>query len=395
MINETHQDSESPRSGRRRWRLGTVALVIAVALALGLQIYSGIRTRVEAETNLQRVTDQAAVAVVDIVHPQVGAPTQEVILPGNMQAFTDTPIYARTSGYLQRWHVDIGARVKQGDLLAEIDTPEIDQQLRQARADLETAQANLNLAQITSDRWQFLLKSGAVSKQETDQAISDLHAKKAVVDSSGANVHRLEDLQSFEKVYAPFDGVITARSTDIGALIDAGAAPQSRELFHLAAIHTLRMYVAVPEVYSRAAQPGATVSLTLDEFPGQQFTGKLVRNANSIDPASRTLLIEVEVLNPTGRLLPGAYVSVHLKLPEVIHAVTIPANTLLFRSEGLRVGVVRNGLTQLVAIGIGRDFGNSVEVVSGLDRSESVILNPSDSLVSGTPVRVNQPKAAQ
>src|SRR5258706_397229 len=284
MINETHQDSESPRSGRRRWRLGTVALVIAVALALGLQIYSGIRTRVEAETNLQR---------------------------------------------------------------------------------------------------------------ETDQAISDLHAKKAVVDSSGANVHRLEDLQSFEKVYAPFDGVITARSTDIGALIDAGAAPQSRELFHLAAIHTLRMYVAVPEVYSRAAQPGATVSLTLDEFPGQQFTGKLVRNANSIDPASRTLLIEVEVLNTTGRLLPGAYVSVHLKLPEVIHAVTIPANTLLFRSDGLRVGVVRNGLTQLVAIGIGRDFSNSVEVVSGLDRSESVILNPSDSLVSGTPVRVNQPKAAQ
>jgi RND family efflux transporter MFP subunit len=284
--------------------------------------------------------------------------------------------------------VDIGARVKQGDLLAEIDTPEIDQQLRQSRADLATAQANLDLAQTTADRWQFLLKSGSVSKQETDQAVGDLHAKKAAVDSSGANVRRLEDLQAFEKVFAPFDGVITARSTDIGALIDAGAAPQSRELFHLAAIHTLRVYVAVPEVYSRAARPGATASLTLDEFPGERFTGTLVRNANSIDPTSRTLLIEVDVANPSGRLLPGAYVSVHLKLPQVIRSVTVPSNTLLFRSEGLRVAVVRNGEAQLVPITIGRDFGSNLEVVSGLGQSESVVLNPSDSLISGTPVRV-------
>jgi RND family efflux transporter MFP subunit len=386
----------SDPSGKRQSPIGgrTALVLCAAALGLGSQIYSGIHSRVEAETNLQQATNQAAVAVVDVANPQVAAATQEVVLPGSTQAFTDTPIYARTSGYLKRWYVDIGARVKQHDLLAEIDTPEIDQQLRQANADLETAQANLSLAQTTADRWQFLLKSGSVSKQETDQAVSDLRAKKAVVDSTGANVHRLEDLQSFEKIYAPFDGVITARSTDIGALIDAGAPPQSRELFHLAAIHTLRVFVAVPEVYSRAAEPGATATLTLDEFAGQIFSGKLVRNANSIDPASRTLLVEVDVDNPTGRLLPGAYVMVHLKLPRVIHSVTVPSNALLFRAEGLRVAVVRNGVAQLTPITIGRDFGSTVEVVSGLNQSESVILNPSDSLLSGTPVRVNQPKKA-
>ena len=394
MITEPQRASESPsRTGRSHSRVRTTVLVSAVALALAAEIYSGIRSRASAETTLQRITDQAAIPTVDVIHPQVAAPTQEVVLPGNTQAFTDTPIYARTNGYLKRRYVDIGARVKQGDLMAEIDTPEIDQQLRQARADLATAEANLDLAQTTADRWQFLLKSGSVSKQETDQAVGDLHARKAAVDSSSANVRRLEDLQSFEKVFAPFDGVITARSTDIGDLIDAGAAPQSRELFHLAAIHTVRVYVAVPEVYSRAARPGATASLTLDEYPGERFSGTLVRNANSIDPASRTLLIEVDVANPTGRLLPGAYVSVHLKLPQVIRSVTIPSNTLLFRSEGLRVAVARNGVAQLVPITIGRDFGSTVEVLSGLDQSESVVLNPADSLISGTPVRVNSPEA--
>jgi RND family efflux transporter MFP subunit len=365
---------------------------MCAVLALGYQIYDGVRGRVEAESNLQKSADQASVQVVDVANPQVAAPTQEVVLPGSTQAFTDTPIYARTSGYLKQWYVDIGARVKQHELLAEIETPEIDEQLQQSRADLDTAKANLGLAQVTADRWQNLLQSGSVSKQETDQAVSDLQARKAAVDSSGANVHRLEDLQSFEKVYAPFDGVITARNIDIGALIDAGAPPQSRQLFHLAAIQTLRVFVAVPEVYSQAAAPGGTASLTLDEFPGQLFRGKIVRNANSIDPASRTLLVEVDVDNPTGRLLPGAYVSVHLKLPQAIRSVTIPSNALLFRAEGLRVGLVRNGVAQLVPIAIGRDFGSTVEVTSGLNPSESVILNPSDSLIGGTPVRVNQPK---
>jgi RND family efflux transporter MFP subunit len=392
MITDTEPVSKPSQTQRGLRRAATVVLVAAAAFALASQIYRGIRTRVEAETKLQQTTEQSAILAVDVTHPQSGAPTQEVVLPGSTQAFVDSPIYARTSGYLKRWYFDIGARVKQGDLLAEIDTPEIDQQLRQSRADLDTAKANQDLAQTTADRWQFLLTSGSVSKQETDQAVSNLRAQKAAVESNSANVKRLEDLQSFEKVYAPFDGVITVRSTDIGALINAGAGTPAQELFHMASIAKLRLFVAVPEVYSRAAQNGARASLTLDEFPGEKFTGTLVRNSNSIDPASRTLNTEVDVDNPTGRLLPGAYVSVHLKLPEVVHSVTIPANALLFRSEGLRVGVVRNGQAVLVPIAIGRDFGSTVEVVSGLNRSESVILNPTDSLITGTPVHVNQAK---
>jgi len=380
------------QTGQRLRHTLTVVLAAAAVFALASQIYSGIRTRVEARAKLQQTTEQSAVLTVDVTHPQEGAPTQEVVLPGSTQAFVDSPIYARTSGYLKHWYFDIGARVKQGDLLAEIETPEIDQQLRQARANLDTARANQDLAQTTADRWQFLLTSGSVSKQETDQAVSNLLAQKAAVEANSANVKRLEDLQAFEKVYAPFDGVITVRSTDIGALINAGAGTPAQELFHLASIAKLRLFVAVPEVYSRAAQNGARASLTLDEFPGEKFTGTLVRNSNSIDPASRTLNTEVDVDNPTGRLLPGAYVSVHLKLPEVVRSVTIPANALLFRSEGLRVGVARNGQAVLVPIVIGRDFGSTVEVVSGLNRSESVILNPTDSLISGTPVRVNQAK---
>jgi len=387
------EPASTPSRTRRRLRHGlTIVLAAAAVFALASQIYVGIRTRVEAATKLQQTTEQSAILAVSVTHPQSAAPTQEVVLPGSTQAFVDSPIYARTSGYLKHWYFDIGARVNQGDLLAEIETPEIDQQLRQARADLDTAKANQDLAQTTADRWQFLLTSGSVSKQETDQAVSNLRAQKAAVESNSANVNRLEDLQSFEKVYAPFDGVITVRSTDVGYLINAGAGTPTQELFHMAAIAKLRLFVAVPEVYSRAAQNGAKASLTLDEFPGERFTGTLVRNSNSIDPASRTLNTEVDVDNPTERLLPGAYVSVHLKLPEVVRSVTVPANALLFRSEGLRVGVVRNGQAVLVPISIGRDFGSTVEVVSGLNRSESVILNPTDSLITGTPVRVNQAK---
>jgi RND family efflux transporter MFP subunit len=253
---------------------------------------------------------------------------------------------------------------------------------------METAQANLNLAQTTAERWQFLLKSNSVSKQETDQALGNLSAQKATVDSNAANVRRLQQLQSFEKIYAPFEGVITSRSTDIGALIDAGAATPGKELFHLAALDKLRVFVPVPEVYSNAAGSGAEATLTLDEYPGRLFRGTLVRNSSNIDPASRTLLVEVDVDNPGGELLPGAYVSVHLKLPSQIRSVTIPANTLLFRREGLRVGVVRRGQAELVPVTIGRDYGATVEIVSGLRSWDQIILDPSDSLLSGTPVRL-------
>jgi RND family efflux transporter MFP subunit len=371
----------------------TAILVAAAALAaLMLLIYSGIHSRAAAESKLKQRTEEAAIPTVAVVFPREGAPTQEIVLPGNTQAFSDAPIYARTSGYLKRWYFDIGAHVQKGQLLAEIETPEVDQQLQQARADLDTAQANLNIAKITAARWQDLVSTGSVSQQETDQAVSNLSAVKAAAESSAANVRRLEQLQAFEKVYAPFDGIITARNTDIGALIDAGASTQPKELFHMAAIRTLRLYVAVPEVYSRAARSGVPATLTLDEFPGQIFHGTLVRNANSIDIASRTLLVEVDVDNPTGQLLPGAYVFVHLKLPDQTRSVTIPSNTLIFRKEGLQVGLVRDGKADLVPVKIGRDYGNSVEIVSGLQPTDAVIVDPSDSLVAGMEVRLgNKP----
>jgi RND family efflux transporter MFP subunit len=384
-------DGFRPRPGARR---RTAILVAAAALALlALVIYSGIHSRAVAEARLEQQTEQAAIPTVDVVFPREGAPTQEIVLPGNTQAFSDSPIYARTSGYLKRWYFDIGAHVQKGQLLAEIETPEVDQQLQQAQADQDTAQANLNIAKITASRWQDLVSTGSVSQQETDQAVSNLSAVKAAAESSAANVRRLEQLQSFEKVYAPFDGIITARNTDIGALIDAGANSQPRELFHIAAIRTLRLYVAVPEVYSRAARAGAQAMLTLDEFPGQTFHGTLVRNANSIDIASRTLLVEVDVDNPTGQLLPGAYVFVHLKLPDETRSVTIPSNALIFRKEGLQVGLVRDGKAELVPVKISRDYGNSVEIVSGLQPTDAVIVDPSDSLVAGMPVRMSNKSA--
>ncbi len=372
----------------------TAILVVATAFAaLAFLIYSGIHSRAAAESRLKQRTEDAAIPTVAAVFPKEGAPTQEIVLPGNTQAFSDAPIYARTSGYLKRWYFDIGAHVQKGQLLAEIETPEVDQQLQQARADLHTAQANLNIAKITASRWQDLVSTGSVSQQETDQAVSNLSAVTAAAESSAANVRRLEQLQAFEKVYAPFDGIITARNTDIGALIDAGANTQPRELFHIAAIRKLRLYVAVPEVYSRAARSGAPATLTLDEFPRQIFHGTLVRNANSIDIASRTLLVEVDVDNPTGQLLPGAYVFVHLKLPDETHSVTIPSNTLIFRKEGLQVGLVRNDKAELVPVKIGRDYGSSVEIVSGLQPTDAVIVDPSDSLVAGMPVRLSNKPA--
>lgn len=383
-------EEHAPMSTPTHW---VVIVVFVVVFVLGAVIYSGIHARAAAEGDLVRRTEQAAVPSVSVIHPTPNSKAQEIVLPGNTLAFYDTPIYARTNGYLKRWYVDIGAHVRKGQVLAEIETPEIDQQLQQARADLKSAQANEQLARTTAVRWQNLLKTNSVSKQETDQAVSDASAKEAAVESSLANVHRLEQLQSFEKVYAPFDGVVTARNTDIGALIDAGASTTPKELFHLAAIDKLRVYVGVPEIYSAAAKNGAKAALTLDEFPGQTFEGTLVRNASAIDPASRTLNVEVDINNANEQIKPGAYTFVHLKVPQPIsssdmQSVTIPANTLLFRSEGLRVGVVRSGHAELVPIHIGRDYGNTVEVIEGLHPTDAVIVNPSDSLISGAPVQI-------
>jgi RND family efflux transporter MFP subunit len=391
---ETAQGEMQPPSTPKQWLSPWLAIGVSVpTLLLAVVVYAGIHERAQAQSRLELATDRAAVSNVSVIQPKVGAAAQEIVLPGNTEPFNDTPIYARTNGYLKRWYVDIGAHVTQGQLLAEIETPELDQQLDQARADLKTAQANEQLAAITAARWQNLLKTNSVSKQETDQAVSGLSAQQATVDSMTANVHRLEQLQSFEKVVAPFSGVITARNTDIGDLINAGAGPTPRELFHMAAVNKLRVYVAVPEVDYSAAQNGAKATLTLDEFPGQTFQGTIVRNSDSIDLASRTLNVEVDVNNPGDRIKTGGYVFVHLKIPAGAHGITqsvvIPANTLLFRSEGLRVGVVRNNRAELVPITIGRDYGSTVEVTTGLKPTDQVIVNPSDSLISGTPVRID------
>lgn len=385
-INRASVLDTSTAKGSATARLLIVAAVFL--LLMGFGIFDGIRSRVEAKAELDQVAHSSTTIVVDVVHPKLGEDGQEVALPGNAQAFNDTPIYARTSGYLEHWYVDIGTHVKQGRLLALIQTPELDQQLEQARADLKTAQANLEIAQITATRWQNLLKTNSVSQQETDQAVSDFNAKRALVDSNKANVDRLEQLQAFERITAPFDGVITARNTDVGALIQAGDNSAPKEIFHLASIRKLRVYIPVPEVYAAYVRNGESVKVTLDAFPNEEFFGTVVRNSDAIDLNSRTLNVEVDVDNPTGRLFPGAYAFVHLKVPASVGAVTIPSNALLFRSEGLRAGVVRNGRVALVPITIGQDYGSAVEVISGLTPNDAVIVNPSDSLADGATVRL-------
>lgn len=375
-----------PRS-RAGWR-GLAILLLTGALVLGVAISGGLTSRAKAKSALEHQTLHDSVPTVAVVQPQVTSGAEEVILPGNMQAFIDTPIWARASGYLKTWYVDIGAHVKQGQLLAEIDSPELDQQLQQAKEQLNTDQANLKLSQITAERYSGLFQTDSVAKQDVDNAVQNEAASAATVKSAQANVSRLQQLVGYEKVYAPFDGVITVRNVDVGALVDADTNTAGKELFHLASTSTLRVYVSVPEAYSRSALPGVNAFLTLNEFAGRQFKGTIVRNADAIDMNSRTLLVEVDVRNPTGELLPGSYVSVHLKIPSKVRAVVIPANALLFRSEGLRVGVVRNGRTVLQPVILGRDFGDTVEVVSGVNSKDSVIVNPSDSIVSGQQVNV-------
>jgi RND family efflux transporter MFP subunit len=371
------------RSSRGLWAL------LGIALVLGVAIYAGLQGRHGADAALKRATEEAAIPTVAVVTPSTAATaSDELVLPGTARAFTDAPIYARASGYLKKWYADIGSRVTQGQVLAEIETPELDQQLRQARAMLENARATMELARTTADRWQLLVKRESVSRQEADEKISDYIAKQAMVDSNAANVKRLEDLQGFQKVVAPFAGVITARNTDIGALIDAGAGGQARELFRLAAIDRLRIFVSVPQAYAQNARPGTQTAITLEEKPGKVYRGTLARTSNALDPTARTMLSEVEMENPNQEVLPGAYVVVRLHVGVATRGLTIPANALLFRSEGLQVAVVRDGRAELVPVKIGRDYGRSVEVVTGLQPTDVVIVDPADSLVSGTAVRV-------
>ena len=372
-----------PRTGGSR---GPLILVVFVLAAAAVTAAWGIYSRGNALTAIARETREASVPAVAVISPARGSAAEEITLPGNVQAYTDAAIFARTSGYLSRRHADIGSRVKAGQVLAEIDTPEIDQQLLQARAQLATARANETLARTTAERYQELIKSDSVSRQDLDNANGGYEAKKADVLSADANVKRLEALEKFKTIYAPFAGVITARNTDIGALIGSGST--ARELFHIAAIDRLRVSVNVPETYARAARPGMPASVELQERPGRQFPGRIARTAGSIDPASRTLLVEIDLDNKSGELMPGSYAEVHFKLPTDAATFRLPVNTLIFRSDGLRVATVKNGAVTLVPITLGRDFGNTVEVVSGLTGAERVVVNPPDSLTDGQAVTV-------
>ncbi len=402
-----------PRSSKLRV---AVLFILAVVVVAGL-VFWGINARIQTAAAVKETTRELAIPDVSVIHPKPGAVKNEVVLPGNVQAFTDSPIYARSSGYLKQWFVDIGGHVKAGEQLAIIEAPELDQQVTQAKATIQQAQAALDqaianeaqgkaneeLARVNADRWKNLVAKGAVSRQENDQYQAQYQAQAANLNAleqaiaaarsniaaDQANLGRLQEMQRYEIVRAPFDGIVTARNIDVGALINAGNGGPAQELFHMAATAKLRVYVSVPQADSRAAVAGLKCYLTLTEFPGRKFPGELVRTSGAIDQATRTLLTEVDVDNSSGELRPGAYAEVHLMIPEGSRSLILPVSVLIFRSEGLRVGVVRDGnRAELVPIILGKDYGNEVEVVSGIAEDDLVIANPPDSLASGATVQI-------
>lgn len=370
-------------------RYALILLAIAVALAAW-----GEFSRILARSELGRESAEAAVVTVVTVKPSRSDLGEELVLPGTVEAYKEAPIYARTSGYLKAWYTDIGTAVKQGQLLAEIDSPEIDQQLSQAEAELSTARANQALAESTNSRWKGLLATESVSKQDADEKAGDAAAKKAAADSAAANVARLRDLASFKRVVAPFDGVVTVRNTDVGALISAGQTTGA-ELFHIADTRKLRIYVRVPEAYAAATKPGVAAELHFGEQAGKVYSAQTVRTANALDPIVRTLQVELQLDNAQREIFPGAYTEAHFKLAADAQTWRLPANTVLFRSAGLQVATVDGDKhIKLKNIVQGRDFGNSIEVLSGLDAADLVVLNPPDSIVDGALVRMTPASAA-
>jgi RND family efflux transporter MFP subunit len=391
-MEETMQDfgtREKTANGRVQSRRPWLRALTLFVIVAGILIL-GIRSRIKAAASVRAVTAQLAVPSVSTAQPQQAAPAQELVLPGNIQPFISSPIYARTDGYLKKWYFDIGAHVKAGQLLATIQAPEIDEQLSQARSTLATAEANLKLAGITNERYQAMLQKHAVSQQDADNAAGTYSANKAILDADAANVRHYEALVSFENVYAPFDGVITARNTDIGDLINAGSSSVARtDLFHIAQAGTLRVYVNVPEEYWRGIKPGQTTAdIVLAEFPGQKFPGKVVRTSEAITGTTRTLLTEIDLSNPGNALLSGSYAEVHIHEAAQNPTLLIPVNALIYRSEHLQVGVVRDGKVVLAEITPGHDLGSKIEIVSGLKPDDRVVVNPPDSLISGQEVHV-------
>ncbi len=382
---------DTPPQPHKSRLFGLLFIAVIILVVLGAFTLFQRRSQYQA---LAKETETLAVPTVAVIHPTTEPSEEGLVLPGSMQAYVESPIYARTNGYLKKWYRDIGSRVRKGELLADIDTPEVDQQLLQARADLETSQANANLSHITATRYEDLIKTDSVSKQEVDNAAGDLAAKQAGVASSQANVHRLSELESFKHIYAPFSGVITRRNVDIGTLINAGNGGATQQLFSLAQTDPIRVYVNVPESAAPSIHAGLPAHLDLTQFPGRKFLGKVVRTAEAIDPVSRTLLTEVDVPNKTGELLPGGYAQVHLDVQITGDRLQVPVNALLFRSEGLRAVVVDSDhKLHLQALTIGRDYGVSLEVLQGLRGADWIVLNPADSLEEGQHVNVKEPAA--
>jgi RND family efflux transporter MFP subunit len=367
-------------------RYAWVALLVALILAAW-----GIISRVHARANLAKETTAAAVLQVTTLKPTQSPASEDLVLPGSVQALIEAPIYARTSGYLKFWYTDIGSQVKKGQLLAEIDAPEVDQQYSQAQADLGTAHANSELAVSTNERWKGLLATHSVSQQDADTKAGDAAAKHAAEESAGANVRRLRDLESFKRVLAPFDGVVTQRNTDVGALIVAGQNAGS-PLFRVADTTKLRIYVLVPEPYAASTIPGMDAALRFSEHPGKSYPAAVVRTANALDPALRTLQVELQVDNSRGELFPGSYAEVHFRVPGSSESLSVPANALLFRAAGLQVATVDAAdHVRLKTIVPGRDFGKSIEVLSGINANDNIVVNPPDSLADGAAVQIAPP----
>jgi len=384
----------TPLSPRKAMAGVAVVLLILVVLAA-----VGILRRIHAGDVLAARTNSMAASTVSVATAKAGAPVETLILPGNVTAFTDSPIYARTDGYLDRWYFDIGARVKKGALLAVISTPELDRQVSQGESDLATAEATANNARIQAERYSGLVKSNAVSQQDTDTFVNQAAATAAAVKSAQANLQRLREMQSFEKVYAPFDGVVTAREVDTGQLISSGSGQGAgTELFHMQALQTLRVYTNVPQLFSQTMKRGMKVGLTFPEYPGKTFEGTLVRTADAIDPVSRTLLVEVDVDNRSGTLMPGSLAQVHFKTPSAGPAYIVPASALIFRREGIQLSIVTSSgagtVAHLIPVTIGEDDGATVQIVSGLTPNDKVIQDPPDSLIDNEKVTVESSQSS-
>lgn len=391
-IGEPEINSEPPRPHKRRGYV--IAAVLAVVFLVAAIV--GLISRFSERRALAKETETLAIATVAIIHPKVEPPQQELVLPSTLQAYIESPIYARTNGYLTKWYKDIGSRVQKGDRLADIETPEIDQELVQARATRDQAAAQVEIAKTSAKRWENLQKMDAVAQQETDERTNTYAQAQANLAAADANVRRLEELESFKHVYAPFSGVITKRNIDIGALINAGNTGSNQQLFDVARVDPIRVYVSVPEIYAGSVRPGVRASIEVPSLSGQKFSGSVVRNADAIDTSTRTLLTEIDVPNRKGELLPGAYAQVHFDLNVQAERLSVPVNALLFRAEGTRAAVVdANGKVHLQPVNIGRDYGVSVEILAGLKPTDSVVLNPSDSLEEGQQVSVKQDATSQ